>query len=280
MEITKAVITVAGKGQRTLPLQKLIDRDGNEKSVLTILIEETIQAGIEEIGLVIRPGDQEALTEVAGDHAGRLEFIEQKQPLGYAHAIFCAQSFVGNAPFLHLVGDHIYISRTSESCAQKLVHLAKREVCAVSAVQATHEKYLPQFGTIGGKRFQGSQHLYQIETILEKPTPTQAEQQLMIPGLRSGNYLCFFGMHILTPAFMPLLDEMMANAKDITLSEAMAKLAKREKFLAFAMEDWRYDLGEKYGLMTAQFALALNGSDRDYVLTQLVELMANRERVK
>ncbi|MEM7331685.1 MAG: sugar phosphate nucleotidyltransferase [Chloroflexota bacterium] len=277
MNIQKAVITIAGKGQRTLPLQTLIDRDGTEKSVLQILIEETLQAGIEEIGLIIRPGDEEAFTEVAGHHSGRLRFIEQKEPLGYGQAILCARSFVESEPFLHLVGDHIYISRTDMSCAQHLVQVAQAENCAVSAVQATRESYLPYFGVVGGSRVKGRQELYQIETILEKPTPTKAEQQLMIPGLRSGHYLCFFGMHVLTPAIMEILDELVANETAVWLSKALHYLAQKEKVLALEKRDWRYDLGAKYGLMNAQLALALNGSDRDLVLTQMIDLMAHRE---
>lgn len=280
MKITKAVITVAGKGQRTLPLQTLIDRDGNEKSVLEILIEETLQAGIEEIGLVIRPGDKEALSEVAGDHTGRLHFIEQKRPLGYGQAILCAKPFIDNAPFLHLVGDHIYISRTDESCAQHLVNVAEQQDCSVSAVQATREHLLPHFGAVGGSRLSGRQNLYHIDTILEKPTPTQAEQQLIIPGLRAAHYLCFFGMHALTPGIMDSLEKVVADSKDersVPLSMALQDLAQKEKYLALEKRDWRYDLGAKYGLMTAQMALALNGKDRDVVLTQLLELMTSRE---
>ena len=53
MKITKAVITAASKEQNTLPLQKLVDRDGMEKSVLSIIIEETIRAGIEEICIIV-----------------------------------------------------------------------------------------------------------------------------------------------------------------------------------------------------------------------------------
>ena len=47
MRIRKAVITAAGPKQRTLPLQTLIDRDGEEKSVLRILVEEVVKAKIE-----------------------------------------------------------------------------------------------------------------------------------------------------------------------------------------------------------------------------------------
>ena len=43
--------------------------------------------------------------------------------------------------------------------------------------------------------------------MIEKPTPTEAEQRLIVPGLRAGHYLCFFGMHVLTPAVMELLGE-------------------------------------------------------------------------
>ena len=55
MEIAKAVITAAGRNQRTLPLQTLIDRDGEEKSVLRIVIEEVLRAGVEEICLATTP---------------------------------------------------------------------------------------------------------------------------------------------------------------------------------------------------------------------------------
>ena len=77
VKIRKAVITAAGRNQRNLPLQTLVDRDGQSKSALTILLEEVLQAGIEEIGLVICPGDQRAFAAAAGPHANRVQFIEQ-----------------------------------------------------------------------------------------------------------------------------------------------------------------------------------------------------------
>src|ERR1019366_6514017 len=54
----KAVITAAGPDQRALPLQSLIDRDGREKSVLGILIEQALAAGVDEICVVVWPGDE------------------------------------------------------------------------------------------------------------------------------------------------------------------------------------------------------------------------------
>jgi len=272
MRVRKAVITAAGPNQRSLPLQRLVDRDGVEKSVLQILIAEVLRAGIEEICLVVQPGDDAPYQQVAGGH--RLTFVHQTEPLGYGNAVLRAREFVGREAFLHLVGDHLYVSCTGKSCAQELVELAEAEACAVSAVQATRESLLPNYGAVGGKRVTGRQNLYRVETVIEKPTPTEAEQRLTVPGMRAGYYLCFFGMHVLTPALMPILNELAAGTP---LSPALAELARREQYLAIESASRRYDLGARYGLLTAQMALALSGKDRDDILSQMLELLAQRE---
>lgn len=289
MKIAKAVITAAGRRQRTLPLQSLIDRDGVEKSVLTILIEEVVRAGINDICLVVQPGDERAYAEVAGDYASaigaRLHFAPQREPLGHGHAVYCARSFVGQEAFLHLVGDHLYVNRGARACAQHLVEVAANEACTVSAVQATRESLLPYYGAVGGRRLSGRADLYRVETVIEKPTPTAAEQHLIVSGLRAGHYLCFFGMHVLTPTIFDILADQIATlpahgASDpagVTLAGALATLAGREQYLALEKHDSRYDVGVKYGLLTAQLALALSGHDREEVLAKLLALLAQRE---
>jgi UTP--glucose-1-phosphate uridylyltransferase len=280
MKVSKAVITAAGKGQRTLPLQTLIDSDGTEKSVLSILIEEVLRAGIEEIGIVIRPGDEQPYAAEAGDHVGRLHFVRQEKAQGYGQAIHCAKDFVGGEAFLHLVGDHIYVSRDTASCAQRLVQVAIAEACAVSAVQPTREHLLPFYGAVGGQRLREHVDLYRVEMVMEKPTPTKAEQHLIVSGLRAGHYLCFFGMHVLTPSIFAILNKLLdaaAGNRPVWLGDALNILAKQEQYLALEMHDQRYDLGVRYGLMTAQIALALSGRDRDIVLAHLLELLAVRE---
>jgi UTP--glucose-1-phosphate uridylyltransferase len=280
MKITKAVVTAAGRTQRTLPLQTLIDRDGVQKSVLRIIVEEALRAGVEQICVVVCPGDEEAYAGAAGEHAGRLKFVQQAEPRGYGHAVLCARDFVGDEPFLHLVGDHLYVNRGPQGCAQQLVEVAQTEACAVSGVQATRESLLPYYGTVGGRRAAGRPDLYVIEDVIEKPTPTQAEQHLLVPGLRAGHYLCLFGMHVLTPQIMAVLEKQMAAGPAggmLNFAPALAELARHERCLALSVQGWRYDVGVKYGLLAAQMALALNGQDRDEVLAKLLELLALRE---
>ena len=274
VKVAKAVITAAGKNQRTLPLQTLVDRDGVTKSALAILANEITSAGISELAVIVHPGDEAAYSEAAGPLAGRMRFIPQKEALGYGHAVHCAAEFTGDDPFLLMVGDHLYTSRTAESCTAQLLATAAASKCAVSAVQATHESKLPYYGCVGGRRVQRVERLYEVETVIEKPTPTVAEQKLVVPGLRAGNYLAFFGMHVLTPSVMETLGRQLASNNRADLSAALADTARRERYLAYELLGRRHDLDLHYGLLSTQLALGLAGKDRDEVLTLLVELLA------
>jgi UTP--glucose-1-phosphate uridylyltransferase len=279
MDVRKAVITAAGRNQRGLPLQTVVDRDGVEKKALEILLEEAVLAGAEEVAVVVAPGDDAAYREAAGGYAARLQFVVQKEPRGYGHAVLAARGFTGGQPFLHMVGDHLYRSRGKARAAQQVADAARAERCAVSAVQPTRETMLPYYGAVGGRRVPQKADLYEIETVLEKPTPTEAEQALLVPGLRAGFYLCFFGIHVLTPVVTELLAAQAEAAKpgeNVALSPVLAELARRERYLALEVDGQRYNIGVKYGLLTAQLALALDGVDREKVLAQIVDLLAQR----
>src|SRR5262249_22930900 len=239
-------------------------------------IEEALSAKVEEIGVVISPKQESAYAQAAGDRANMIRFIHQPSPIGYGHALYCATDFVRGEPFLHLVGDHLYVSRDGESCAALLARVAEASECTVSAVQATRENVLQHYGAIGGRRVAGKDDLYRVETVIEKPTPTEAEQKLIVAGMRAGHYLCFFGMHVLTPDVMEILGRRLEGEPAATLSSALDELARRQQYLALDTRHRRYDVGVKYGLLRAQLALALSGRDREEVLAQLLEVVAQR----
>ena len=94
--------------------------------------------------------------------------------------------------------------------------------------------------------------------------------------LRAGHYLCFLGMHVLSPTIMELLQqksEQTADAK-FGLSEALNELATKEQYLALEKNDVRFDIGSTYGLLKAQLALGLSGIDRDLIQSELLEFFA------
>ena len=184
-----------------------------------------------------RSGDREPYARAAGEIAGELHFVEQKEPRGYGNALLTARDFIANEPFLHLVGDHPAISELAVNKAAARSNSSKSppQDCAVSAVQSTRENMLPYFGTVGGRLVTKTDNSYEVETVLEKPIPTQAEQSLVVPGLRAGHYLCLFGMHVLTPAVMEILAQLDGQADrsaKVQLEGKRISLADHERYLA------------------------------------------------
>ncbi len=277
MKIRKAVITAAGDHHARLPLQTLVDRRGEIRTALRLMLDEVVDSGIDEVAIIIRPGQQEPYIAAAGPHSSRLVFCEQSNPRGYGDAILRAREFVGDESFLHLVSDHLYLSRTDRLCAQQLIETATRHECSVSAIQPTRENEVAFFGTVGGSPLPQSDNLYEVSTVIEKPTPTVAEQRLIVAGQRAGYYLCLFGMHVLTPTVLKLLDKSLAAAPIggfIDLSTSLNQLAQTERYLALEVDGSRYNISYKYGLLLAQLAFSLSGDDRDLILTELINLLA------
>lgn len=315
MQVRKAVITAGGRGVRLYPaadtVQKamlpLVDRDGLNKPAIQIIAEEALDSGIEEICVVCAPGDEaqyrerfellrrnliktyggldwaRAQEERLANVIKRLRFAPQEESLGYGQAVWCARDFVGREPFLLLLGDHLYISHLREQrCAQQLIALATAETCSVAALHATPEHLVGRYGTVSGKRVAGTTGTYQIERILEKPSLSRAEVDLHVPGLRAGHYLCFFGMHVLTPTIFDLLEKKIAvsaqDKSEVLLTPLLEELARREKYLGLEVQGTRYDIGAIFGLLRTQIALALSGRERDRALTTILEVMAESNR--
>ena len=279
MKLKKAVITAAGRGQEQIPLQTLINRSGEPCSALSVQLAELSGAGIEQVAIVIGSGVDESLyRSAAGDLPVELHFIRQSEALhGFGHAILSARSFTQDEPFLLMVGDHIYVSDDeTKTCAAQLIEVANREDCIVSAVQPTHESQLAQFGTIGGRLVAGQSGLYEVTRVKEKPTPTYAEQALLVPGQRVAYYLCFFGMHVITPVVMDELAKTAAAKPDepLGLSPALDACVDLGKYLAVQLDARRFNLEQRYGLLKAQVATALHGPHRDELLAEIIELLA------
>ncbi len=307
MQVNKAVITAAGRGARHFPdfdpvqrsMLPMVDRDGATKPVLQIIAEEAIESGIEKICVVCGPGDEEVyrhhfhtyastLKGMEGAHdlpwakqasrvaeiQDRMEFALQESPEGYGHAVWSARKFVGDDPFLLLLGDHVYLSGESRRCARQLIDTARDQGQAVSAVKATPEHLIHLYGTIQGQRVQGNPGLYRVSEVIEKPNPSLAELRLMVPGLRQGHYLCFFGIHVLEPLVMGILEDAIKDpSRDKTpigLTPALNILAKGNRLLAVEAAGQRHNLGTKFGVVDAQIAMALSGIDRDEMMELLL----------
>ncbi len=310
--VRKAVITAAGRGSRQYPassaVQKemfpMVDRDGLTKPVIQIIGEEAIESGIEEICIITQPGeekhyreyfrrlnDDEAknfrgkdwailASEKLGAFGERIHFAEQHSPEGFGHAVYQAKKFVGDEPFLLMLGDHVYISDTKDRCARQIIAVYEQYMLdAVTSVQPTLERHLHLFGTIRGKPIDANRGIYKAELIIEKPPIEVAREQLATPGLPAGNYLSHFGMHVFSPRIFDSLEHVIKNnlrAKgEIQLTAAQEHMRRHtEKYWACITQGQRYDTGIPYGLMESQLALALNGIHRTEICEAIARILA------
>jgi UTP--glucose-1-phosphate uridylyltransferase len=314
--VRKAVITAAGRGTRQYPatsvVQKemlpLVDRDGLTKPVVQIIAEEALEAGIEEICLVVSPGDEHqfrqhfrAITEeILPAFAGKewalreseklariervLTYAVQDAPEGYGHAVYQTRQFVGDEPFLLLLGDHIYISQNEERCARQLIDVYNRTAAeAMSSVKRTPASLLHLFGTMAGVPVEHSPGLYSVAAIEEKPAVEHASKHLLTPMLPPGYFLCHFGMHVFSPAIFECLEHLIRNnirsRGEIQLATAQQLLRQRiSDYYCYEIIGERYDTGVPFGLMEAQLALALDGVYRQEIVETVARLLTHQLR--
>lgn len=312
MKVRKAVITAAGRGTRQYPastaVQKemfpLVDRDGLPKPVIQIIGEEAIDSGIEEICIITQPGEEKLYrdyfkrlddqsvktfrgkdwaileSEKLGSFGERLHFAEQHSPEGFGHAVYQAKKFVGDEPFLLMLGDHVYISDVKDRCARQLIRVYEQYMCdAVTGVQPTVERQLHLFGTIQGQPIEPNQGIYKAELIVEKPSIETAREQLVTPGLPAGNYLAHFGIHVFGPRIFDSLEYLIKNnireKNEFQLTAAQEHLRQQtDKYWCVITQGQRYDTGIPYGLMETQLALALNGVHRTEICEAIARILA------
>src|SRR5580698_2448113 len=315
-KVRKAVITAAGRGTRQYPassaVQKemfpLVDRDGLTKPVIQIIGEEALDSGIEEICIITQPGEEKQYreyfrrldddmvkafrgkdwaileSEKLGAFGERLHFAEQHSPEGFGHAVYQAKDFVGNDPFLLLLGDHIYISDVKDRCARQLIRVFEQYMLdAVTAVQPTLERHLHLFGTIRGNPIDASKGIYKAELIIEKPNIEVAREKLVTPGQPAGNYLAHFGMHVFSPAIFDSLEYLIKNnireKGEFQLTAAQEHMRQHvQKYWCLITQGQRYDTGIPYGLMETQLALALNGVHRTEICEAIARILATQAR--
>ncbi len=311
-KVRKAVITAAGRGTRQYPastaVQKemfpLVDRDGLTKPVIQIIGEEAIDSGIEQICIITQPGEEKQYrdyfrrldnesaksfrgkdwaileSEKLGAFGERLHFAEQHTPDGFGHAVYQAKKFVGDEPFLLLLGDHVYISDVKDRCARQLIKVYEQYMLdAVTGVQPTIERLLHLFGVIRGVGVEPAKGIYKADLIIEKPSIEVAREKLSTGGLPAGNYLAHFGMHVFSPRIFDSLEYLIKNnireKNEIQLTAAQEHLrSNSDKYWAVVTQGQRYDTGIPYGLMETQLALALNGIHRMEICEAIARILA------
>jgi len=276
-KVRKAVIPAAGFGTRLFPATKaakkelfpVVDRDGIAKPAILLIVEEALEAGIEEVIIVIQEHDLEAFrsffnVQVSIENYNKLPrhfqeysrrileigrrvtFVVQSRQEGFGHAVYCAREAVGNEPCLLMLGDHIYRSDGPKSCARQLLDAYDQHGTSVVGLRRSPEEDIATFGTVTGVWIEEGR-LLNITEFAEKPTADYARSNLVVPGLPKGEYLTVFGQYIIKPQLFEYLETHIANnvrqRGEFQLTSALDRLRQEDGFLGWMIDGQRYDIG-------------------------------------
>ncbi len=243
--IDKAVIPIAGLGTRLQPMTlaipkamfPLVDPAGRCRPVIHWILSEVASAGVTQTVIVVSPGQEMVAEYVEAarraencDLPQRVEFVLQDQPKGFGAGVARAGPFVGDDPFVLMLGDYVFISPPGRSCVSQVVGDFNRlGAAAVVAVQAVGAEALVRCGVGRGEPVDDG--LYRCVDFVEKPTVAQARDRLVTPGLPEGKYLAHAGVYALSAEIFDCLDEVSAEAadtsKEVELAAAQSKLLAR-----------------------------------------------------
>jgi UTP-glucose-1-phosphate uridylyltransferase/mevalonate kinase len=276
-KIRKAVIPAAGFGTRLFPASKaikkelfpVIDRSGRAKPVIQVIVEEAVNAGIEEVCIVIQKADREIFEEFFCvpptienfnklskedqkysdfllDLGQRITFITQETQDGFGHAVYCAKKWVGGEPFLLMLGDHIYASDTEASCARQILDVFEKNNRSVVGFKITPEDEIRKFGCVTGV-WEKEGGILSITEFSEKPEPEYAREHLRVEGIAENHFLTVFGQYVLSPVIFDYLEENinhnLRERGEFQLTSCLDRLRREDGFSGILIKGRRFDIG-------------------------------------
>jgi UTP--glucose-1-phosphate uridylyltransferase len=286
MTIRTAVIPAAGLGTRFLPATKAQPKGLLpivDTPAIQLVVEEALAAGLEDVIVVLGPGQdalrahfasdaaleaeleardkKEALAAVRRATRPEVRFVVQEEALGLGHAISVAAPLVGDAPFAVLLGDDL-IDPAVPLLSSMLAASARTSASVVAAMHVGPRE-IAMYGCITPGESEGD--LVRVASIVEKPDPDEAPSDLAV-----------IGRYVFTPGIVGALAGTTPGAGgEIQLTDAIGALARTEPVYAYPFDRGRYDAGNPLDALAAQVAFALERDDLGPSLrTRLTALLA------
>ena len=284
-KVRKAVIPAAGFGTRFLPATKAMAKEMLpivDKPTIQFIVEEALASGIEDILIVtgkskrpiedhfdsnieleanLREKGKNELLELVQETTGlRIHFVRQSYPLGLGHAVLQAKAFVGDEPFVVMLGDDLMEDEVP--LTKQLMDAYERTHASNIAVMEVPHEETSKYGIIDPDQ-ELEPGLFNVRRFVEKPKPEDAPSNLAI-----------IGRYLLTPEIFEILENQNPGAGgEIQLTDAIDTLNQTQRVFAKRFDGKRFDVGDKFGFLTTSISYGLTQPEiKDKLKNYLVEL--------
>jgi UTP--glucose-1-phosphate uridylyltransferase len=282
-KVKKAVIPAAGFGTRFLPATKAMAKEMLpivDKPTIQFIVEEAIESGIEDILIVtgkskrpiedhfdsnieletnLRDKGKDDLLKLVQETTGiRIHFVRQSYPLGLGHAVLQAKAFVGDEPFVVMLGDDLM--KDEVPLTRQLIEGYERTYASTIAVMEVPHEETSKYGIIDPDN-QLEEGLLNVRRFVEKPKPEDAPSNYAI-----------IGRYLLTPEIFEILENQEAGAGgEIQLTDAIDTLNKTQRVFAKNFKGQRFDVGDKFGFLATSITYGLQHPEmkdklKDYII--------------
>ena len=261
-QVRKAIIPAAGLGTRFLPATKALAKEMLpivDKPTIQFIVEEARKSGIEDI--VVVDGKNKRSIEDHFDSNPELEdnlrdkhkdemlklvqeitdiniyFIRQSHPRGLGDAVLTARDFIGDEPFVVMLGDDMNnINGDAEPLTKELINSYEETGASTLAVMRVPHEDTAKYGVINPSK-EVMPGLYNVTSFVEKPEPKDAPSDLAI-----------IGRYVFTPEIFDVLAKTKpGKGNEIQLTDAINTLNKTQRVFAHEYKGHRYDVGNKFG---------------------------------
>jgi glucose-1-phosphate thymidylyltransferase len=229
----KALVLAGGEGRRLRPLTysgpKQLVPVAN-RPILAYVLDRVVEAGIRDIGVVVAPetrGDIEAaVREIAA--GASVTFIPQDRPGGLAHAVLVARRFLGDEPFLMVLGDNVI---GTSLAASALRFEREPQLAAWLLLKEVDDPRRFGVAVVDGERVVG---------LVEKPADPPSR-------------LALVGVYLLRPSIHDAIAAIRPSARgELEITDAISELMRRGGDVRFdRLEAFWLDTGKKDDLLLA-----------------------------
>lgn len=278
-KVKKAIIPLAGFGTRVFPATKnmkkcflpILDSRGVLKPALMIMLEQLLEAGIEDICLVIGEEDKNEFDNffapVPRDNYEKLSlekkeiqweitklsehitYVIQKERKGFGHAVWLCRSFTNNDPVLLMLGDFLYKSYNKDNCCKQVMDAYNEYGKLLVSVQNVPLEKVVHYGILHGTWEDETEKTFIVDSMVEKPTDDYAKEYLGVSnGCGDMEYYATFGQYVLIPEVFEELEKQIKNdvkseGDEFGLTAALVAVKDRYGMIAYKPEGKCFDIG-------------------------------------